>query len=77
MNQYVRKIEIGTNLPLKLHTASMKDWIKMLQHNYQVFETAGKAIDVSINSLSQIQLMVSLETPLFIWNITLRNQCAS
>ena len=46
MNQYVRKIELGTNLPIKQHTASMKDWIKMLQHNYEVFDATAKAVEV-------------------------------
>ena len=48
MNQYVRKIELGTNLPIKEHTASMKDWIKMLKHNYEVFDATAKAVEVKI-----------------------------
>ena len=60
MNQYVRKIELGTNLPIKHHTASMKDWIKMLQHNYQVFNTTAEAIDVSIRGHSEKKYLSSL-----------------
>ena len=48
MNQYVKKIELGTNLPIKEHTASMKDWIKMLKHNYEVFDSTAKAVEVKI-----------------------------
>ena len=54
MNQYVRKVELGTNLPIKQHTSSMKDWLKMLQHNYPVFEYAARAVEVRTRGTIQI-----------------------
>ena len=46
MNQYVRKIELGANVDIKYHTAYMKDWIKMLHSNYDVFESSALAVEV-------------------------------
>ncbi len=48
MNQYLKKLEAGTKLPLRDHTVDMKEWLRMLHHHYHVWEKVAEAVKVLV-----------------------------